>query len=73
MNSYLTFENHKVAIELPLVAGTNYHEVMRYIANNFLQYSFVDEHGRREVKEGVGCHHTQSDLTKWGYTIIPLI
>lgn len=73
MNFHLIFENKKVAIEIPVSSDSNYHEAIGYIAHNFLQYSFVDEHGRRVVKEGIGCHNNQQDLVNWGYSIIPLI
>lgn len=73
MNWYLTIIENKIAIEIPVSIANRMYDAESYIANNYLQFSFVDEHGRRILKEGIGYHDNQEDLIKWGYNIIPLI
>lgn len=71
MNYCIIFKNQTIAIEIPVNSDSHTSDAEKYICNNFLQFSVLDEHGRRRLKEGVDYVSVSSAL-KWGHTILPL-
>lgn len=71
MNYCIIFDNQKIGIEIPVSSDSNTHKAEKYICDNFLQFSELDEHGLRVLKEGVD-YTSMSSAIKWGYTILPL-
>ena len=71
MNYCIIFNNQKIGIEIPVSSDSNIYKAEKYICNNFLQFSELDEHGFRILKEGVG-YTSMSSATKWGYSILSL-
>lgn len=72
MDNYcIVFDNQTIGIEIPVSADSHTSVAAKYICNNFLQFSVLDEHGFRRLKKGVDYTEVSS-AKKWGYTIIPL-
>lgn len=71
MNYCIVFDNQQIGIEIPVSADSHTFKAEKYICDNFLQFSIIDEHGFRKLKKGVG-YTSVSSAIKWGYTIIPL-
>lgn len=58
-------------IEIPVSADSHTSVAEKYISDNFLQFSVLDEHGYRKLKKGI--NYTKiSSAKKWGYSILPL-
>lgn len=72
MNNYcIIFDNQTIGIEIPVTADSHTSDAERYISNNFLQFSVLDEHGFRRLKKGVD-YVAKASAIKWGYSILPL-
>lgn len=71
MNYCIIFDNQKIGIEIPVSKDSHTSKAERYICDNFLQFSELDEHGFRRLKEDVD-YTSVSSAIKWGYTILPL-
>ncbi len=71
MNYCIVFDNQTIGIEIPVKHGQHTMEAEEYICKNFLQFSVVDEYGRRKLKEGVD-YTSVASATKWGYNVLPL-
>ena len=74
MNYCIIFDKQQIGIEIPVSSDSHTSKAERYICDNFLQFSELDEHGGyvyRRLKEGVD-YTSMSSAIKWGYSIIPL-
>lgn len=71
MNYCIVFDNQTIGIEIPVSSDSHTSEAERYICDNFLQFSELDEHGFRRLKKGVD-YTSVSSAIKWGYIILPL-
>lgn len=71
MNYCIVFDNQKIAIEIPVNADNHTSDAVKYIANNFLQFSVADEYGFRRLKQGVDYTSVSSAL-QWGYNVLCL-
>lgn len=70
MNYCIIFDGQTIGIEIPVTADSHTADAEKYISNNFLQFSVLDEHGYRKLKKGVDYVECVSAV-KWGYTILP--
>lgn len=71
MNYCIIFENQKIGIEIPVSSDSHTSDAEKYICNNFLQFSVLDEYGYKRLKKGVD-YTSVSSAVKWGYSILPL-
>ena len=71
MNYCIFFTGHKIGIEIPVSSDSHTSDAEKYICNNFLQFTVLDEHGIRRLKEGID-YVSVSSAIKWEYSIIPL-
>lgn len=72
MNNYcIIFDNQTIGIEIPVSSDSHTSDASKYICDNFLQFSELDEHGFKRLKKDVD-YTSVSSAIKWGYNIIPL-
>lgn len=71
MNYCIIFDKQTIGIEIPVSDDSHTSEAERYICDNFLQFSVLNEHGYRKLKKDVD-YTSVSSAIKWGYSIIPL-
>ena len=72
MNYCIVFDNQTIGIEIPVSADSHTFKAEKYICDNFLQFSTLNEYGVRKLKKGVNYTSLASAI-KWNYTILPLL